>query len=91
MIDALPKSALAVSHEASKKRVKPRRVSSHRHLVDPHTVHPKDVLLDGDIQTVRKMLLEQKLSSRPMLPNAQDYQEGLYTELKKFPWQIKSQ
>jgi hypothetical protein len=79
MIDIAPKAATMASF---KKRTKPRRVSSHEAVLKQNAVRPKDVLLDGDIQAVRKATLEKKLSTRPMLPNAQDYQEELLNEIK---------
>lgn len=81
MIDMLPKAAAL--QQVGKKRSKPRRVGTDDNSVVRHTVRAKDVLLDGDIQSVRKVILEKKLCNRPMLPNAQEYQEALYSKLRE--------
>lgn len=54
---------------------------------DAHIAHcgirVKDVLLDNDIQTVRKVVLEKKLWSRPVIPDPDVLGEGLVQEILK--------
>lgn len=84
LIDVLPKTTSDVTGQHNK-RTKPRRISSDDHIVLRSDVKSMDAMeADGDIQTVRKVVLERKLANRPLLPQPQtEYrEEGLFRELR---------
>ncbi|CAB9496622.1 expressed unknown protein [Seminavis robusta] len=75
LIDVLPKAAGDVT--GRHKRSKPRRASGDAATLIAmrrgRNPRPKDVLVEGDLQTVRKVVLEKKLLRRPLIPNYMKY------------------